>query len=390
MAGLDARATMVKRPTFDEDDSISDYLTHPFIARGYLLKLSHKKKWQRRWWEIRGPYFMYWVSEKQATSTRRGADPESVSMPDAAIDLRCITAAFLDGSELVLHSHSEREFRLKPSNLADQAHMKSWLTATRFRIAEAGKFATPAGSGDGEIVMSDEPEEEVLEAQAENMTSFSTGAVTAGIQASVESVGGGMAKMGLGSSPAKAAAALATGTAAAAAAEAAEAAPAASAAEAAPAPTPPVAAISIGDVPAPIKSVWPEDYEVKIILGPLENKKHPTYQCALYKGGSTSPVSGEGCIKRFGAYRDLNQLLLDKYSVECPVHFPKSTAKSMLGLGATEVSKRCEDLDAWLQGLINAPLGQSAASTVVKFLGITDPVLNGASYASLTEIQEKS
>lgn len=85
---------------------------------------------------------MYWQTEKSSFTTRKGAPPDSVAMPDAAIDLRSIVRAELDGTELVLTSRSEREFRLKPCSLADEVHMKDWQLAVKIRVdeSESGVF----------------------------------------------------------------------------------------------------------------------------------------------------------------------------------------------------------------------------------------------------------
>ena len=62
-------------------------------ATGYLHKKSFggKGKWLKRYWELRGPFLMYWHSEKKA----RTKAEDVVTMPAGAIDLRLITAARL-------------------------------------------------------------------------------------------------------------------------------------------------------------------------------------------------------------------------------------------------------------------------------------------------------
>lgn len=62
-------------------------------ATGYLQKKSKggKGKWLKRWWELRGPFLMYWHTEKKAKTKTE----DEVTMPAGAIDLRLITAARL-------------------------------------------------------------------------------------------------------------------------------------------------------------------------------------------------------------------------------------------------------------------------------------------------------
>ena len=59
MAARPRRATMVKRVTASDED-ITQFLstTTEVLAKGYLKKLSSKGKWQQRFFELRGPYFM--------------------------------------------------------------------------------------------------------------------------------------------------------------------------------------------------------------------------------------------------------------------------------------------------------------------------------------------
>ena len=53
------RATVIKRPEKVETESkIQQYLNSSPTASGYLKKLSSKEKWQKRFFQIRGPYLM--------------------------------------------------------------------------------------------------------------------------------------------------------------------------------------------------------------------------------------------------------------------------------------------------------------------------------------------
>jgi len=289
MASMAGRETMVKRPNLkdmgeDTDDCISGHLATPFIARGYLSKLNTKGKWQRRWWELRGPYLMYWSSES-ASRPKRKAPLDSVSMPDAAIDLRAIPTLFLDGTEMAMHSRSGREFRLKASSTADEVHMKDWQTALRATI---DKFASGYYAGmDAEVVMhSSEEADDSGPGSDYAHSAFKVAGASDAPQADgmvADAAAQQMASLTMDG-------------------EGKEAGGAPSEQDEAP------------EDHVVLKGVWPADFEVQVMIGEMEKKKHPTYQVCVYKNGDKT--SAVPCVSMLGcALLPMDAGLADPWAV---------------------------------------------------------------------------
>lgn len=77
---VDNRAAVMKKSQISNPE-LSSYLQINPSQKGYLDKLSKYKKWQARYWEIRGPYLVYWIG---STSVLTAAEPLG------AIDTRLI------------------------------------------------------------------------------------------------------------------------------------------------------------------------------------------------------------------------------------------------------------------------------------------------------------
>ena len=116
---------------------VEAYLEEECKLSGYLYKLNRNKRWDKRYWEIKGPFMSYWKSEAKS---RNGTLP---ALPDAAIDLRKMEKAEIErGGVLVLTSASGRTYSIKPDQKSigkesPQAVMQRWLkvvgeTATEF------------------------------------------------------------------------------------------------------------------------------------------------------------------------------------------------------------------------------------------------------------------
>jgi hypothetical protein len=137
---------MAKRNTLSGAHELNSYLGEKFMAKGYLLKLSQKGKWQKRFFIIKGPFLMYWANKAKSEKRKRPTDPITMecTVPDAAIDLRCMVACELDSqiSVLQMESSSGRQFKLKPSSLGDKKHMPNWYHACKTLI-EKSKVSTP-------------------------------------------------------------------------------------------------------------------------------------------------------------------------------------------------------------------------------------------------------
>ena len=75
------RGTVMRRETSGESE-LADSLAQSSPAQGYLKKMSTKGNWQRRWFEVHGPFLCYWQSHAHAVTKGKA------NMPNAAYDLR--------------------------------------------------------------------------------------------------------------------------------------------------------------------------------------------------------------------------------------------------------------------------------------------------------------
>ena len=176
MADFQSRQTITKRPGAGRKKSaphedVKQYLDATAKAKGLLCKKSTKGKWQARWWELRGPYLMYWNSEKQTGKPSAG---NKVNLPLQALDIRrfatesvqlqgtgtcthgswcwcwwslaslffffCTSAARV---ELLMTSSSGHTFCLKPYSSKDEAMMEKWRVQIEKQIM---KFESLAGA----------------------------------------------------------------------------------------------------------------------------------------------------------------------------------------------------------------------------------------------------
>ena len=70
--------------------TLEDGTTIKVLGKGYLEKKAKegRGKWLKRWWELRGPFLMYWYSKQKAETKIQG----QVNTPAGAIDLNFVTA----------------------------------------------------------------------------------------------------------------------------------------------------------------------------------------------------------------------------------------------------------------------------------------------------------
>ena len=164
----------MKRPLFrppsatGDIDDLAVFLDARYIAKGYLMKLSTKKKWQRRMYQLKGPWLMYWETDhatrKDMTITR---SQYTVTMPDAAIDLRRISSCRVESAAdsntgvLLLTSASGRVIQMKATSdsCEEQGVLSRWETAILAQMDRYKAAAGAAESGDGaqtaEVVLKD-------------------------------------------------------------------------------------------------------------------------------------------------------------------------------------------------------------------------------------------
>lgn len=155
MAALERRGTIAKRPaTKSAPLELADSLIGPYIAEGLFMKKSSKGKWQKRLFQLRGPYLMYFDSPQKVKKGIPKDSPDS-AMPDAAIYLRniasCITV-MEDGGKIVMTSHSGNTLEFKAVSASDVEKLENWvelITTQIEKIDPAPDVAgAPAGSDD--------------------------------------------------------------------------------------------------------------------------------------------------------------------------------------------------------------------------------------------------
>jgi len=158
-----SRETIVKRPSgTSKKASLSDvekFLTAPCLEYGYLQKLNSRGSWQKRWWELRGPYLMYWDSEKASKPKKKGLD--GVSLPLAAIDLRRIVSAKASGQELILKSKSGSQYSLRAAAGVDMIDWERAVLSSMPTPEEEPSFppvVEPATEAEGAAVAENDEE----------------------------------------------------------------------------------------------------------------------------------------------------------------------------------------------------------------------------------------
>ena len=115
-----------------EVPDLGTFLIRPYQARGLLSKLSSKGQWQKRLYELRGPYLCYWSSESAQKVDRNG----HVSMPDAATDLRTMQSVEwnVEAQQLILTSKEGADIRLKAPTKKEEASMPQWRQAMQAAV----------------------------------------------------------------------------------------------------------------------------------------------------------------------------------------------------------------------------------------------------------------
>ena len=172
-------ATVAKRPgAKNSPTDLADCLIGPYIASGLFMKKSSKGKWQKRLFQLRGPYLIYYDNPKKV---QKGIPPDSKdsALPDAAIDLRNMAkCAFLDedGGKIVLTSGSGKEFELKATSARDAALVPEWVEKINQQLSELGveQVVTPAATIDEGDEDDEDDDDNDGEAFGEVPTNFST------------------------------------------------------------------------------------------------------------------------------------------------------------------------------------------------------------------------
>ena len=127
------RSGMKRRDSFSMDSKLpsdfDEYLNNDYQARGLLSKLNSKGNWQKRYYELRGPYLCYWATE----SSKKKDEEGKISLPDFWLDLRLMESIEWDEKMHMMKLTSDEgdEIRLKAPTKKDENHMPAWLKAVR-------------------------------------------------------------------------------------------------------------------------------------------------------------------------------------------------------------------------------------------------------------------
>jgi len=406
------RDTLVKRPGSEGGDVMSA-LECPCMIEGYLSKHtagrgSGLSRWQKRWWEVRGQYLLYWPNEKAATSK---------STPDAAILLTKLKSLSHETLELHLES-SGKKFRLRSLETADVGKSEE-LTRWQQVIEKVISQASAADSG--AVASSSAAEVEPGPSPSPTPTPAPAPA-PAPAQASTPPSPG----LDSGLAPEPLPGSATDGS------KRPKPPPPAGSPKVDPSVTKAMDKLTVSDMstaetgsgggsvggaaeetdlkPAPprpgdstkalgqrlsnqkkrptdtekvaICEIWNLQTKIQIVVGESDHH-HPTYAVEVTKQGASA--AERSAAYRFGEYRKLNESL-EKDGAGIPVDFPSTFQRMKLGvrLSKAQVDNRCQQLDAWVQAAIRTPLTKTPAEQLSKFLNVRDPVLNNRSYVTLT------
>ena len=90
---------------------------------GFMLKLSRRGNWQRRWFAFRSPSMIYWKAQP--------ATPDE--QPDAVIDLRRLKKLVIDSDLVMVLEFSSRTYTIK---VANKNQLKAWAGTVKRTLAD--------------------------------------------------------------------------------------------------------------------------------------------------------------------------------------------------------------------------------------------------------------
>ena len=103
------------------------WLQEPYRAKGQLLKLSSKGTWQKRYYQLHGPYLCYWSSE----ATVKNCNKISLPDPSASTDIRLVASCTLDTGptpQIVLGCCDGTSIKLRALSKEEEINLKKWVT----------------------------------------------------------------------------------------------------------------------------------------------------------------------------------------------------------------------------------------------------------------------
>ena len=116
------------------------WLQEPYRAKGQLLKLSSKGTWQKRYYQLHGPYLCYWSSE----ATVKNCNKISLPDPSASTDIRLVASCTLDtgpAPQIVLGCCDGTSIKLRALSKEEEINLKKWIT-----LLKASMEKYPVGS----------------------------------------------------------------------------------------------------------------------------------------------------------------------------------------------------------------------------------------------------
>ena len=140
---------LLKGEAASESREVRSALAETSTANGYLMKLSQGNKWQKRFFIIKGPYLMYWASEGKSAKRSAYGRTQDCTIPETAIDLRCMAWCKLEDqrSVLCLTFTGGRQTRLRSMSHADKSQMPTWLHACTAAMQGAVTIAPSTNAG---------------------------------------------------------------------------------------------------------------------------------------------------------------------------------------------------------------------------------------------------
>jgi len=385
MAALNAqtdtpRDTLIKRP----HDGPTEFLTTEWVARGYLKKLSRHGRWQKRWWEVRGPYLMYWANHSDA-----GFNSDDIETPrknpDAAIDIRRIVSIEVKGFDLHLVS-SSHVFKLRSEKDGDVTLWKEALEGLHTVLSpdtnsshhsdgeDTDEQPSPSANeefdqdgngleGEGAWIsnVDDIREDVAVSINSNASTSVANTKVVGLVPAQVPKDSWRASAMTAGDSDNSTVLTMDTQM---------------------------NGELNFETVSASdgaqysnefisLKTdCWPSDLTLEVVVG--DSKKHPAYRVMVKREDNCSPPEEAMAQYRFGDWRSLKEHIESEFNVKAAVPFPRTYRRNSIGvrLSDDQVGIRAAELNSWLQSVVEMKLPRGAAMNLCRFLRIYDPVLN--------------
>jgi hypothetical protein len=178
MAALErGRSQTVAKSAKSAPVDLADCLKGPYLASGLFFKKSKMGRWQKRLFQLRGPYLIYYDNPKKVQRGIPRAHPDEVvhdsATPDATIDLRRIVKCELveeDGGIIVMTSQSGKKFELKATTPGDAQHSPRWVESINTQMEGLGATSIDVVNhvSSVEVVVEDDEEDDEDESEVDH------------------------------------------------------------------------------------------------------------------------------------------------------------------------------------------------------------------------------